>query len=165
MLASRNQIGSSSHLHSANLPPSPPTPHPEPSLRDITSELGAGSHEWRYMSDHLGCWEGGVEEVTNLTFRVWAWCWEGALLWISNLRPFTWPLYKYKWWRIKVGSAPALTTFIPHQSHTSMHIWSSLFKFWGIFYPTIRFGYLGRINQECHCVTVKPAPFLDFRYL
>ena len=46
----------------------PLLPHPEPSLRDITSELGAGSHEWRYMSDHLGCWEGGVEEVTNLTF-------------------------------------------------------------------------------------------------
>ena len=37
-------------------------------MRDITSELGAGSHEWRYMSDHLGCWEGGVEEGTNLTF-------------------------------------------------------------------------------------------------
>ena len=48
------------------------------------------------------------------------------------------------------------------KSHTSMHIWSSLFKFWGIFYPTIRFGYLGRINQECHCVTVKPAPFFRF---
>ena len=41
---------------------------PSRPLRDITSELGAGSHEWRYMSDHLGCWEGGVEEVTNLTF-------------------------------------------------------------------------------------------------
>ena len=41
---------------------------PSRPLRDITSELGAGSHEWRYMSDHLGCWEGGVEEGTNLTF-------------------------------------------------------------------------------------------------
>ena len=89
----------------------------------------------------------------KILLGTWGQIFTKVTVWHDRSMEYNWVFYWVKSLRIL------------SKSHTSMHIWSSLFKFWGIFYPTIRFGYLGRINQECHCVTVKPAPFLDFRFL